>query len=79
MGHVNYTPTPKEEKSLQFKRSLYVVQPMKAGEIFTPDTVRSIRPANGLHTRYYDDIIGKTATTDIPAGTALAWNLIANE
>ena len=79
MGHVNYTPTPKEEKSLQFKRSLYVVRAMKAGETFTPDTVRSIRPANGLHTRHYDDVIGKTATIDIPAGTALAWNLIANE
>ncbi|GAB2562911.1 pseudaminic acid synthase [Spirosoma areae] len=79
MGQVSYTLTPKEAKSLQFKRSLYVVRDMKAGDLFTPDTVRSIRPANGLHTRYYDDIIGKTATTTIPAGTALQWNLIANE
>ncbi|GAB4012900.1 pseudaminic acid synthase [Spirosoma migulaei] len=76
MGQVSYTLTPKEEKSLQFKRSLYVVRDMKAGEPFTPDTVRSIRPANGLHTRYYDDIIGKTASQDIKAGTALAWNFI---
>jgi N-acetylneuraminate synthase len=49
---------------------------MKAGEPFTPDTVRSIRPANGLHTRYYDAILGKTATQDIAAGTALAWGMI---
>ena len=76
MGQVSYTMTPKEAKSLQFKRSLYVVQSMKAGESFTPDNVRSIRPANGLHTRYYDNILGKTATQDIEAGTALEWNLI---
>lgn len=76
MGQVSYTLTPKEEKSLQFKRSLYVVRDMQAGDPFTPDNVRSIRPANGLHTRYYNDIIGKTATTNIPAGTALAWELI---
>jgi N-acetylneuraminate synthase len=79
MGQVNYTLTPKESNSLQFKRSLYVVKNVKAGEAFTADNVRSIRPANGLHTRYYDDILGKTATTDIQAGTALGWNLIANE
>ena len=76
MGQVSYTLTPKEEKSLQFKRSLYVVRAIKAGESFTPENVRSIRPANGLHTRYYDDILGKTATTNISAGTALAWDHI---
>lgn len=79
MGRVSYTLTPKEEKSLQFKRSLYVVQPMRAGDTFTPETVRSIRPANGLHTRYYDSILGKIATQDIEAGTALEWKLILNE
>ncbi|ADB40253.1 pseudaminic acid synthase [Spirosoma linguale] len=76
MGQVSYTLTPKEEKSLQFKRSLYVVRDVSAGEPFTPENVRSIRPANGLHTRYYDDILGKTATTNIQAGTALAWEHI---
>lgn len=76
MGQVNYTLTPKEQKSLQFKRSLYVVRDIHAGETFTPDNVRSIRPANGLHTRYYEDILGQTATQDIKAGTALSRNLI---
>ena len=79
MGQVSYTLTAKEEKSLQFKRSLYVVRHMNAGDTFTPDTVRSIRPAKGLHTRYYDDILGKVATQAIKAGTALDWNLIAND
>lgn len=76
MGKVNYAPTPKEQKSLQFKRSLYVVRDMAVGEPFTPDTVRSIRPANGLHTRHYDEILTKTAAQPIKAGTALAWELV---
>ncbi len=76
MGQISYELTPKEQKSLQFKRSLYVVRDMRAGEPFTADTVRSIRPAHGLHTRYYEDVLGKTATGDIPAGTALRWELI---
>jgi len=76
MGQVNYTLTPKEQNSLQFKRSLYVVQPMQAGEPFTPANVRSIRPANGLHTRYYEQILGQAAAQNIKAGTALSWDLI---
>ena len=77
MGQVNYTLTPKEQNSLQFKRSLYVVQAMRAGEPFTSATVRSIRPANGLHTRYYEQVLGQVASVDIEAGTALSWNHVA--
>lgn len=76
MGNVNYELSEKEQKSLQFKRSLYVVEDMKAGDLFTSKNVRSIRPAHGLHTRYYEDIITKKASKDIQAGTALAWELI---
>ena len=77
MGQVNYTLTPKEQNSLQFKRSLYVVQDIRAGEPFTPANVRSIRPANGLHTRYYEQVLGQVASVDIEAGTALSWNHVA--
>ena len=76
MGKVNYILTEKEQKSLQYKRSLYVVEPMKAGDIFSEKNIRSIRPSNGLHTRYYDEILDKTATQDIEAGTALSWKLV---
>lgn len=76
MGKVNYILSEKEQKSLQYKRSLYVVEPMKAGEVFSEKNVRSIRPSNGLHTRYYDGILGKTAIQDIEAGTALSWELV---
>lgn len=72
LGKVNYELSPKEQKSLQYKRSLYVVKDIKAGEAFTAENVRSIRPASGLHTRYYEEILSKTAKTDIKAGTALS-------
>lgn len=76
MGKVNYILSEKEQKSLQYKRSLYVVEPMKSGDVFNEINVRSIRPSNGLHTRYYEEILGKTATQDIEAGTALSWELV---
>jgi pseudaminic acid synthase len=77
MGKVNYILSEKEQKSLQYKRSLYVVENMKAGDIFNETNIRSIRPSNGLHTRYYEEILGKKATQNIEAGTALNWELIA--
>jgi N-acetylneuraminate synthase len=76
MGQVNYTLGPREQKSLLHKRSLYVVKEMKAGEPFTAENLRSIRPANGLHTRYFADVVGQVASRDIAAGTALAWDLV---
>ncbi len=76
MGKVNYILSEKEQKSLQYKRSLYVVKPMKAGDVFSEKNVRSIRPSNGLHTRFYEEILGKTATQEIEAGTALSWELV---
>jgi pseudaminic acid synthase len=76
MGRVSYDLTEKEARSLQFKRSLYVVRDMAEGDVFTPETVRSIRPANGLHTRHYDEILGQTARQPIRAGSALTWELV---
>ncbi len=76
MGKVNYLLSEKEQKSLQYKRSLYVVESMKEGDVFSEKNVRSIRPSNGLHTRYYEEILGKTATQDIEEGTALSWELV---
>lgn len=76
MGKVNYILSEKEQKSLQYKRSLYVVEPMKAGDIFNEQNVRSIRPSNGLHTRYYEEILGKKASVAIEAGTALNFSMI---
>jgi pseudaminic acid synthase len=76
MGQVSYDLTPKMEKSREHSRSLFVVKDIKSGEIFTEENVRSIRPGFGMHTKYYKDVIGKTAKTDIKKGTPMDWDLI---
>lgn len=77
VGKVTYELTEKQVRSREDGRSLFVVKDMKAGEEFTEDNVRSIRPAFGLHTMYYEQILGKTARNDIAKGTPLAWDHIA--
>lgn len=76
LGQVSYGASENEKQSLIFRRSLFVVLDMKAGEIFTPLNVRSIRPGHGLHTRYLDVVLGKKATMNIDRGTPLSWDLI---
>ena len=68
LGKVSYKI---DEKNRKFARSLYVVKDIKKGEKFTPENVRSIRPANGLHPKHYETIIGKTATKDYKFGYPL--------
>lgn len=76
-GIVHYgCQSEKEEQNRIFRRSLFVVAPIKKGEKFTPQNVRSIRPAHGLPTRYYDEVMGKIAITDIERGTPLSWDLV---
>ena len=76
LGQPNYQITEAEKKSRAFRRSLFVVQAVKAGEKFTAQNVRSIRPGNGLHPRYLDEIMGKTAVRDIAEGTPLTKSLV---
>lgn len=71
IGDAVFEPSAGEVRSRDFRRSLYVTAPVSAGDVFTPENLRSIRPAMGLHPRYYEDILGKTATQDIAAGTPL--------
>jgi N-acetylneuraminate synthase len=75
LGEVKYELTEKEKKSLQFKRSLYVVKDLKDGDILSTENVRSIRPGYGLHTRYYESILGRKVKTDIKAGTPISFEL----
>jgi len=77
LGHIQYGVESTEAKSRVFRRSLFVVKDMKAGDTFSADNVRSIRPAHGLHTRYLPEVIGRQAKSDIESGTPLDWNLIA--
>ncbi len=76
LGQVSYGTLPHEEKSRIFRRSLFVVQDVKAGQPFTRENVRSIRPGYGLAPKHYGEILGKKAARDIARGTPLSWDLI---
>jgi len=76
LGKVSYDLSDRIKRSREFARSLFVVEDVKAGEIFTEKKVRSIRPGHGLHPKYLKDVIGKRARRNIPKGTPLYWDLI---
>jgi pseudaminic acid synthase len=75
LGKIQYGPTRAEEKSLIFRRSLYISQDMKAGEMLTPENLRIVRPGLGLPAKYYDILLGKTIKQDVKIGTPVTWNL----
>jgi len=77
LGDVDYRVTEKELNNRCFRRSLFVVEDVKAGEPFTPENVRSIRPGYGLAPRYLNDVIGQKAARDIRRGEPVSWQLIA--
>jgi pseudaminic acid synthase len=77
LGHVSYGPTEAEKNSLQYRRSLYIVQDMKAGDVLTTENIRAIRPGLGLPTKYIELIMGKSVNQDVKRGTALEWYLLA--
>lgn len=77
LGEVRYEVTEHEVASRAFRRSLFVVKDVKAGEVFTEENVRPIRPGYGLHTRYLGEVLGRRAARDIERGTPMSWDLIA--
>lgn len=76
LGKVSYGPTEKEMKSLVFRRSLYVVQDMKAGDVFTPKNLRAIRPGYGLPPKLMDVFLGKHTPKDLKKGMPLTWDIL---
>lgn len=76
LGQPAIGPTAKEEESRRFRRSLFVVADVAAGEPLTETNVRSIRPADGLHTRHYEAVLGRRAAHAIERGTPLSWDLL---
>jgi len=76
MGSVRYGPTEAERGSIQFRRSLYVAQDMRAGDVFTDENLRIVRPGLGLAPKHYDEFIGRRVTRDTPKGTPVAWDLV---
>ncbi|CAM5523823.1 pseudaminic acid synthase [Eoetvoesiella caeni] len=76
LGNVNYGHKSSEVGNVQFRRSLYFVKDIKAGEVITEDAVRSIRPGFGLPPKYYRQVIGMRAKHNIPRATAVNFNLL---
>lgn len=76
LGSVQFGPGPREANSRKFRRSLFVVEDMKKGGLFTKQNVRSIRPSDGLHPRHFDEVLGKRAARDVERGTPLRWELV---
>ena len=76
LGKISYGATEAEKKSLQFRRSLYIVKDLKAGDVLTKDNVRAIRPGLGLPTKYLEQVLGRTVKQDVQRGTGLSWPLL---
>jgi N-acetylneuraminate synthase len=76
LGAVRYGATKAETNSLAFRRSLYIVKDMRAGEQLTADNLRAIRPGFGLPPKFYDESLGKAVKQDVKRGTPLSWDLL---
>jgi pseudaminic acid synthase len=75
LGQVSYGATDAEQKSVIFRRSLYVVKDLQAGDVLTRDNVRAIRPGLGLPTKYIEQVLGKVVKHAVPRGTAVGWDM----
>lgn len=76
LGRVSYGPLDAEETSIQFRRSLYVVKDLRAGDVLIQDNVHAIRPGFGLSPKHLDAVVGRALARDVPRGTALTWDLL---
>ena len=76
LGVIQYGVQESEKKSINFKRSVYVVKDIAAGETFTIENIRVIRPGDGLAPKYYESLLGKKALADLKIGTPLNFNLV---
>jgi N-acetylneuraminate synthase len=78
LGQVTYGPTAAEKKSLRYRRTLYIVEDIAAGEILTLDNVRAIRPGLGLPPGDFEKVLGMHVKRAVKRGTALSWDLLKN-
>jgi N-acetylneuraminate synthase len=76
LGQVHYGPTKDEEKSVLRRRSLYIAEDMKAGNVLTSRNLRRIRPGHGLAPKYYEKLLGKKIIKDVVKGTPMSWELV---
>jgi len=76
LGKVTYGPIEVEKSSIMYRRSLYIAEDMKKGDILTKKNLRIVRPGLGLAPKYYETLLGRKVNKDLKKGTALNWNLI---
>lgn len=76
LGTVTYDLTAKQKREHEHARSLFIAENMKAGDVLNEKNMRSVRPADGLHPRYYDELLGKKVKRDVKKGTPLRWDLL---
>lgn len=75
LGRVVYGASKAEQKSLPFRRSIYIAEDINAGELLTEKNLRIVRPGFGIAPKYYEMLLGKKARSDLKAGTATSWDL----
>jgi N-acetylneuraminate synthase len=76
LGGVQFGPTASEAGAVTRRRSLYITTDLKAGDVLTPENLRSVRPGLGLAPKHWDAVIGRALTHDAPRGTPLSWELL---
>ena len=76
LGEIRYNTQAQEQKSLQFRRSLYIVEDMKIGDVINEKNMRRIRPGLGLSPRYEDSLLGMKVTKNVKRGTPVSWDLV---
>ena len=76
LGKVTYGPTEREKASLVHRRSLYIAQDVKSGDILTKENLRSVRPGLGLPPKYLPLLLGRQIKRDAVKGTPMSWELI---
>lgn len=76
LGSIHYGPTASEKVPALYRRSLFVCESVEAGELFTEQNIRSIRPGAGMHTRHYAEVVGRRARKPLEKGTPLSWDMV---
>lgn len=78
LGKVSYERGPSEQKSLTYRRSLYIAEDVKVGEVLTEKSLRAVRPGLGLPPKFYDYFLGKKVTKALKKGTPVNWEILSN-
>ena len=76
LGRVSYGPSPAEQKSIVFRRSMYIARDLDAGDRLTPENLRCVRPGMGLSPKYYEILLGKKVKVRVARGTPMSWDLL---